>query len=84
GDSWLERPQLYDALRWVSTIGVSRQAVEPPGECRSVFEFWRGLALRMGFAEQFPWAILEDLYDYRLAGTGMRFAEFAEKHLFHS
>lgn len=84
GDSWLERPQLYDALRWVSTIGVSRQAVEPPGECRSVFEFWRGLALRMGFAEQFPWATLEDLYDYRLAGTGMRFAEFAEKHLFHS
>ena len=49
-----------------------------------MFDFWRALAIRMGFADSFPWPTLEDLYDYRLSGTGMRFEEFADKHLFHS
>lgn len=81
GDSWLERPQLYDALRWVSTIGLSSQAMDPPGECRSVYEFWRELAIRMGFGEHFPWESLEDLYDYRLSKTGMTFAQASEEKL---
>jgi anaerobic selenocysteine-containing dehydrogenase len=84
GDSWLERPQLYDALRWVSAISVSQRAVEPPGECRSVFDFWRALAVRMGFAAHFPWATLEELYDHRLRATGQSFAEFSQTHLVHA
>jgi anaerobic selenocysteine-containing dehydrogenase len=83
GDSWLERPQLYDALGWVSTIGISNQAAEPPGECKSVFHFWRELALRMGFEEHFPWQSLEQLYDYRLSPLGVSYQDFAANNMAH-
>lgn len=77
GDSWLERPVLFDAFGWSAVIAASEKASEPPGECRSVYDFWRGLAHRMGFAEQFPWATLEELYDHRLVRTGLSFQEFS-------
>ncbi len=67
GDAWLERPSMM--------VGVSEQAMEPPGECRSVFDFWTQLGRRMGFAEHFPWDSLEDLYDYRLTASGKTFAD---------
>ncbi len=51
-------------------VGVSPQAMQPPGECRGVFEFWTDLAGRMGLGAQFPWRSLEELFDYRLAPTG--------------
>lgn len=79
GDSWLERPVLFDAFGWSSVIAASEKASEPPGECRSVYDFWRELAIRMGFGEHFPWKTLEELYDYRLNATGMSFSEFCEK-----
>ncbi len=62
GDAWLERPSMM--------VGVSEQAAEAPGECRSVFYIWRELAHRMGLGEHFPWETLTDLYDYRLAPSG--------------
>ncbi len=63
GDAWLERPSMM--------VGVSDQAMLPPGECRDVFYFWRELAIRMGLGEHFPWPDLEALYDSRLAPSGM-------------
>src|SRR6201997_5243422 len=33
-------------------VQVSNQAIEPPGDCRSNVELFRGLAERMGFAEE--------------------------------
>ena len=62
GDAWLERPSMM--------VGVSEQAAEAPGECRSVFYIWRELAHRMGLGEYFPWESLTDLFDYRLAPSG--------------
>jgi anaerobic selenocysteine-containing dehydrogenase len=79
GDSWLERPVLFDAFGWSSVIAASEKASEPPGECRSVYDFWRELALRMELGEHFPWRTLEELYDYRLSATGMSFSEFCAK-----
>lgn len=80
GDSWLERPALVDGLGWVSILAPSEKAMEPPGECKSVYFFWRELALRMGFGEAFPWKTLEEVYDYRLEPTGMDWRTFAETY----
>jgi anaerobic selenocysteine-containing dehydrogenase len=78
GDSWLERPALLDGMGWVRTYRTSQQAVPAPGSCRSAYDLWRGLAVRMGLAEHFPWVTLEDLLDHRVARTGKTFAELAE------
>lgn len=83
GDSWLERPLVYDGLHWSSTVSLAKPAMAPPGECRSVYEFWRDLAHRMGFGEHFPWRTLEDLYDHRLEGTGFTFDQLVDKQQFY-
>ncbi len=77
-DSWLERPWLTDGFGWTSIYRPSQQAVEPPGECKSTFEFWKLLAAALDRAEVVPWPTLEDFYDYRLKATGMNWREFSE------
>lgn len=79
-DSWLERPWLMDGFGWISTYRASEKAVEPPGETRSTFQFWKHLAAELGQPEIVPWETLEAFYDYRLGGTGMTFNEFTQNH----
>ena len=67
GDAWLERPSMQS--------GISEQAMEPPGECKNVVEFWHMLAERMGLAEAFPWKTAEELLDYRLEPSGATWRE---------
>jgi anaerobic selenocysteine-containing dehydrogenase len=55
--------------------GLSDQAMQPPGECKSVYHFWHGLAHRMGFGAEFPWPHLQALFDHRLSPAGKTFAE---------
>ena len=57
-------------------VRPSEQAVEPPGECRSTFDFWRLLAHQLGLQEDFPWPDLDALYAHRLEATGMDFDQF--------
>ena len=76
GDSWLERRQLHDAWGWTSIVRISEQAMQPPGECRGVYDFWRSLAVRMGLAAHFPWPTIEALYDHRVQRTGMSYRQF--------
>lgn len=83
GDSWLERNCLSDAFGWTSIYRPSQKTVEPPGECRGTYDFWRGLAVRMGFEAQFPWRSNEELLDHRVARLGMDFARFAREHPYH-
>jgi len=71
GDAWLERPSMMG--------GTSPQAMEPPGECKSVFHFWTELARRMGLAEHFPWESLEALYDHRLSPCGKTWSEVVQE-----
>lgn len=82
-ESWLERPWLTDAFGWLSTVRPSQQAMAPPGECRTTFEFWKRLAGAMNRPELVPWDTLEDLYDWRLQATGMTFEEFAGQRDVH-
>ena len=59
-------------------VRPSEQAVEPPGECKSTFEFWRLLGLELGLGDRIPWGSLEEILDDRLKGTGHDFDSFAE------
>jgi anaerobic selenocysteine-containing dehydrogenase len=77
GDSWLERPWLMDSFGWTSTVRPSEQAMEPPGEALSTFEFWKRLANALGRPEITPWPTLEAFYDERLQATGMNFHELS-------
>jgi anaerobic selenocysteine-containing dehydrogenase len=77
GDSWLERAHLWDGYGWIPFAQASEKAIEPPGECRGTYDFWRQLAVRMGFAEQFPWQTVEEVLDYRLEPMGKTFQQFA-------
>ncbi|SFI94427.1 molybdopterin-containing oxidoreductase family protein [Albimonas pacifica] len=83
GDAWPERNALSDSFGWTAIQRPSQKAVEPPGECRGVFDFWRDLAHRMGFAEHFPWATVEEMLDWRLEPLGLDFESFAEAHPVH-
>jgi anaerobic selenocysteine-containing dehydrogenase len=82
-DSWLERPWLTDNFSWMSTVRPSQKSMEPPGECKTTFEFWKEVAGAIGRPELVPWPTLEKLYDYRLEGMGIDFKTFAEEHEVH-
>lgn len=76
-ESWLERPYLMDGAGWMSTVRVSEKSMEPPGECRTTFEFWKLLAGALDRPEVVPWETLEDFYDYRLQKLGMNWEQFS-------
>ena len=63
---WLEGHSLLSGER----------AVDPPGEARSDFEFFRELGVRLG--QDWPWETDEAYYDWQLKPLG--FASFREFH----
>lgn len=77
-DSWLERPWLMDTFGWTSAVRSSQKSMEPPGECRSTFDFWKGIAGVLDRPELVPWESVEDLYDHRLQKLNISWAEFSE------
>ncbi|WP_204117345.1 molybdopterin-dependent oxidoreductase [Paraburkholderia sp. C35] len=84
GDAWLERNALADGFGWTAIYRPSQKVVEPPGECRGVYDFWRGLAIRMGLGQHFPWPTNEALLDARVERLGVSFEAFAEEHAYHA
>jgi len=83
GDAWIERPNLFNGFDASSMFQVSQKLREAPGECRGVYDFWRELAIRMGFEEYFPWKDEEELLDYRIQKTGMKWNVFAQSVPFY-
>ena len=77
-DSWLERPLLMDMMGWAAPLRISEKSMEPPGECRSTWAFWKGIAGALDRAELVPWDTIEDFYDYLLAERGVTWKEFSE------
>ncbi len=75
-DSWLERPWLSDGWGWSSTVRTSEKSMDPPGECRSTFEFWKLLAGALDQPEVVPWKTVEEFYDSRLQKLGVSWKEF--------
>lgn len=82
GDVFSERNHIADSWSWTNRLSLSEAVATPPDEASSTFRFWRDLAHRMGFADEFPWQTLEDVIDYRLEPSGQTFESFrAEKFM---
>jgi anaerobic selenocysteine-containing dehydrogenase len=84
GDSWLERNALSDSFGWTAIYRTSQKVVEPPGECRGVYDFWRDLAHRVGLGEHFPWRDHDELLNHRVHRLAPSFSAFAADHAYHA
>jgi thiosulfate reductase/polysulfide reductase chain A len=73
--SKLEKPMCSTTEDFSPVIQCGERPVEPLGERRSDYDFFRGLALRLDFGEYFPWTTEEELAEYRLAPLGITFKE---------
>ena len=83
----LERPTITTTYGCSDTLIASERAIQPMFERRTDYEFWRGLGLRMGQEEMWPWDNLEEAFYYRIYPLGYddvsSYDEFVEKHRFH-
>jgi len=81
GASWLERPCLSTACDTASFISGGTAPLpsvkEGEYERRTDYDFWRGLGLRLGQEQYWPWKTLEEAYDYRLEPLGYTLDRFA-------
>ena len=75
--SKLERQCCHTHNDWTDHLACGERAVEPLGERRSDYDFWREIAIRMGFGEYFPWKNEDELNEYRVAPLGVNFKEAA-------
>jgi len=78
--SWLERPYLSTGLSYDNFTITGEQALPAimPREYErwTDYEFCRGLGVRLGQEEYWPWKNLEEVYDYQLKPLGVTFKEF--------
>jgi len=56
------------------------RGIEPLYERRNTYDFWRGLGLRLGQAEHWPWETVEEVWDYRLAPVGLTFEKLIDQN----
>jgi thiosulfate reductase/polysulfide reductase chain A len=56
------------------------KGIEPLYERRNTYDFWRGLALRLGQQEHWPWETVEEVWNYRLAPVGLSFDKLIEQN----
>jgi thiosulfate reductase / polysulfide reductase chain A len=73
--SKLERPMLSNAEDFSSFYWVGGRGIQPMGERKHDYYFFREMAIRLGFGEYFPWKTEEELYNYRLEPLGITFEE---------
>lgn len=78
---WLERPQLSTFMGYGNYVAAGESAsplsIKGEYDYRTDYDFWRGLGLRLGQQEYWPWKTLEDAYDYRLQPLGYTLKDFA-------
>lgn len=75
--SKFEKPRCSTWQDFAPVIMCGERAIQPMGERRSDYDFFRGIAIRLGFGEYFPWETEEELADYRLEPLGITFKEAA-------
>jgi anaerobic selenocysteine-containing dehydrogenase len=72
--SWLERPTVANVSNTIGFITGGEEPMPPQVdgqyERRTDYDFWRGLGIRLGQEEYWPWKTLEEAYDYRLEPLG--------------
>ncbi|MBI4330745.1 MAG: molybdopterin-dependent oxidoreductase [Chloroflexi bacterium] len=81
--TYLERPNIWDGFGLAKFISAYEAPLPNivPGQYEhySDFDFWRGLAVRMGQEKFWPWKTLEEVYDYRLKPLGYTLKEFIQE-----
>ncbi len=82
-ECWLERPLAKANLDSDTRIVAGEQAlpnfVPDEFEYLTDYEFFRGLGVRTGQEQYWPWRNLEEAFDYQLKPMGMTHREFMEK-----
>ena len=73
--SKLERPVLSTVEDFQPVFIAGERAIQPMGERKGDYHFFRELAIRLGFGEYFPWKTEEEFNDYRLQPLGITFEE---------
>ncbi len=56
------------------------RGIEPLHERRNPYDFWRGLGVRLGQKEHWPWETVDEVWDYRLAPVGLTFNKLLEQN----
>jgi anaerobic selenocysteine-containing dehydrogenase len=56
------------------------RGIVPLFERRNTYDFWRGLGLRLGQEEDWPWETVEAVWDFRLAPVGLTFDQLAAQN----
>jgi thiosulfate reductase/polysulfide reductase chain A len=83
---WLERPTITSTYGCSDYVIASQRAIQPLYERRTDYEFWRGLALRLGQEAMWPWENLEEANYYRIYPLGYpvnSYDEFVENVRYH-
>lgn len=77
--SWMERDLCTNMMDFGSLLWAGEKAIEPLGERKDIYEFFRGLALATGQREYWPWKDTEEVSNYRLRATGLTFRDAVER-----
>lgn len=80
--SKLETPMCETHEDMSAQVKCGERAIDPIGERKGDYHFWRDLAIRCGYGEYFPWENEEALADYRLSPLGTNFKEAATNTYF--
>lgn len=75
---WMERPMFSnfeDAMDCYFGCGVPSK---PHEDRRSDYEFFRGLGIRMGQEDHWPWKNLEEVMEHRLSRVNVTYEDFSD------
>lgn len=76
--SWMERPYWTTWEDFAPACCFGEKAIEPLGERKDDYFFWRGLALRLGQEQYWPWETHEEVMEYRAEPIGYSFKEIIQ------
>ena len=82
--SWLERPLCTTTEGWLPIAIGGERAIEPIGDRHDDYQFWRGLGIRLGQAEYWPWENVEEVIKYRISHLQMSYEEFVNRGLLYN
>ncbi len=81
--SWMERPFFYSIYGTDCNMVGGEQALPAtvPGKYdrKTDYEIFRGLGLKLGQGDFWPWENLEQVFDHQLGPLGLTFREFMER-----
>jgi anaerobic selenocysteine-containing dehydrogenase len=76
--SWMERSYI-DTIEDFADFAIGgEKAIQPLGERKEDYYFWRELGIRMGQKEFWPWETFEEHIAYRVKPMGITYEEFVQ------